>query len=577
MDAVPRVSASLYVGDLPVDLPNPEDALFTLFNKIGMVMSIKVCRDINTQRSLGYAYVNFQAPADAERAIEQLNYTEVVPGRIIRIMWSSRDPNTRRNTGSNLFVKNLDLSVNTRQLRDIFAPFGAILSCKLAMDENGVSRGYGFVHFEKDDAARKALSLNGTTIGTKPIQVGPFVKKTERDAEAVKTFTNVYLKNIRSDVTEEQLKEVLSEFGAAESVFLSGHAQHPTKFALVNFKTHESAVAAIEKLNDRLSSLTDSDTKLFAGRALKKADRSKGSSPSAQNLYQNQGRNIYIKHLDDTMTQTQLESLFSQFGKITSSVLMKDANQNFRGFGFVCFESKESATAAIREMNGKVLSRRPLYVSQAQQRDMRHKVLEEQRKTMMINQQRVSMQMNMYQQFRPGFAMPPFGMQPQPFNTGFGMPVAQAGALNRRPGPMMPGGMRGPNMSIGGMPPMGMNMMAGPMARPQQQRMPMQGGMPIMPQQTRYTQPAPAPPRQSGAGINAAQLAKMTPEEQKNTLGERLYAKISEMQPVQAAKITGMLLEMDTPEILNVLEDPRTLQQKVQEAIHVLQQHEAGH
>jgi polyadenylate-binding protein len=133
--------------------------------------------------------------------------------------------------------------------------------------------------------------------------------------------------------------------------------------------------------------------------------------------------------------------------------------------------------------------------------------------------------------------------------------------------------MRGPNLNIGGMP-MQMNMMPGPMARPQQ-RMPMQPGLPMMPQQTRYTQAAPAPPRQSG--INAAQLAKMTPEEQKNTLGERLYAKISEMQPVQAAKITGMLLEMDTPEILNVLEDPRTLTQKVQEAIHVLQQHEAGH
>jgi polyadenylate-binding protein len=565
MDSAPRVSASLYVGDLPIDLPNPEDALFTMFNKVGMVMSIKVCRDINTQRSLGYAYVNFQAPADAERALEQLNYTEIIPGRIIRIMWSSRDPNTRRATGTNLFVKNLDASVNTRQLRDIFATFGTILSCKLAMDENGVSRGYGFVHFEKEESAKKAMNLNGTTVGSQPVEVLPFVKKTEREAEAVKTFTNVYMKNIRADVTEEQLRDALRECGAVESLFLSGHAQHPTKFALVTFQSHESAVSAIDKLNDRTNAaLTDAETKLYVGRAVKKSDRSKVGSPSAQNLYQSQGRNIYVKHLDDTMTTQQLESLFSQFGKITSCALMKDASGNFRGFGFVCFESKESATAAIREMNGKVISRRPLYVSQAQQRDMRHQVLDEQRKAMLQQQQRMAMQMNMYgPQFRPGFPMPPFMQQP------FGMmPLAQP-AGRRGPQAMMP--MRAPNMSMlpGVMPP--------PRGPGIPQRMPMQpGGMPMMPaQQMRYTQPAPQPPRQSG--INAAQLAKMTPEEQKNSLGERLYAKISEMQPVQAAKITGMLLEMDTPEILNVLEDQRTLLQKVQEAIHVLQQHEAGH
>jgi polyadenylate-binding protein len=565
MEGAPRVSASLYVGDLPIDLPNPEDALFTMFNKVGMVMSIKVCRDINTQRSLGYAYVNFQAPVDAERALEQLNYTEIIPGRIIRIMWSSRDPNARRTTGSNLFVKNLDPSVNTRQLRDVFATFGTILSCKLAMDENGVSRGYGFVHFEKDESAKKALSLNGTTVGSQPVQVLPFIKKTEREAEAVKTFTNIYVKNIRSDVTEEQVKEAFSEFGTVESLFLSAHAQHPTKFALVTFQSHENAVSAIEKLNDRTSAaLSDAETKLYAGRAVKKSDRSKVGSPSAQNLYQSQGRNIYVKHLDDATSSQQLESLFSQFGKITSCALMKDANGNFRGFGFVCFETKESATAAIREMNGKVITRRPLYVSQAQQRDMRHQVLDEQRKTLVQQQQRMAMQMNMYgPQFRPGFPMPPFMAQP------FGMMPGLGQAPGRR-GPSMPM----PNMRTPGMQ---MNMMPGVMPPRLPQRMPMQpGGMPMMPpQQMRYTQPAPQAPRQSG--INAAQLAKMTPEEQKNSLGERLYAKISELQPVQAAKITGMLLEMDTPEILNVLEDQRTLQQKVQEAIHVLQQHEAGH
>jgi polyadenylate-binding protein len=75
--------------------------------------------------------------------------------------------------------------------------------------------------------------------------------------------------------------------------------------------------------------------------------------------------------------------------------------------------------------------------------------------------------------------------------------------------------------------------------------------------------------------LTATMLAAAPPQEQKQMLGERLFPLIQHMYPELAGKITGMLLEIDNSELLHMLEHQESLKAKVEEAVAVLQAHQA--
>ncbi|CAM0903911.1 unnamed protein product [Alopecurus aequalis] len=604
--AQPLPTTSLYVGDLEPSVTDSQ--LYELFSQAGQVMSVRVCRDVNSRRSLGYAYVNFNNPMDAARAMEILNFAPL-NNKAIRVMYSNRDPSSRRSGSANIFIKNLDKTIDNKTLHDTFSAFGAILSCKVAMDDVGQSKGFGFVQYEKEESAQSAMkSLNGMLINDKPVYVGPFLRKQERDNSFDKTkFNNVFVKNLSESTTKEDLLKVFSEYGNITSaVVMIGMDGKSRCFGFINFESQDAAARAVEELNGKKIN----DKEWYVGRAQKKSEREMDLKRSFQQSMKDaadkyQGQNLYLKNLDDGITDDQLRELFSKYGKITSCKIMRDQNGVSKGSGFVSFSTREEASQALTEMNGKMISGKPLYVAFAQRKEDRKAMLQAQFSQMRPVPMTPSMtpRLPMYPPMAPlgqqlfyGQA-PPAMMPPQP---GYGfqqqlvpgmrpggahmpnyfVPVVQQGQQGPRPGIRR----SGPGSAQGQQTPQPFQQQMVPRGRvyryppgpvrnmPEVQQMPGVGvGGMIQPYDmgslpARDAGLSPAAPM----GTLTSALANATPDQQRTILGESLYPLVELLERNQAAKVTGMLLEMDQTEVLHLLESPEALKSKVAEAMDVL-------
>lgn len=619
-------SASLYVGEL--DPTVTEAMLFEIFNMIGPVASIRVCRDAVTRRSLGYAYVNYLNAADGERALEQLNYS-LIKNRPCRIMWSQRDPALRKTGQGNIFIKNLDDAIDNKALHDTFAAFGTVLSCKVATDEQGRSKGYGFVHYETAEAADTAIkAVNGMLLNDKKVYVGHHISRKERQSkieEMRAQFTNLYIKNLDTEVTQEEFEELFKKYGNVTSAVVSVDEEGKSKgFGFVNYETHDEAQKAVDELND----FELNGKKLFVARAQKKAEREEElrrsyEAAKMEKMSKYQGVNLYIKNLDDDMDDDKLRAEFEPFGTITSCKVMRDEKGTSKGFGFVCFSSPDEATKAVAEMNNKMIGNKPLYVSLAQRREVRRQQLESQ----IAQRNQIRMQqaaaaglpgsfVNGPIYYPPGPGFPPargmMGYPPQPGMIpprprygpngqipvpgpygqappqGYGLPPSYGGRAPPRPQqgpPRGPGGSPthssvpipragGPGPANGNRPPA---QQGAPRAPPAAGAAP-PANRPPPPAQAKAPAPAPArapvpaAPQPDLPTVTPAQLAAASPMEQKQLLGEVLYLRISPTQPELAGKITGMLLEMDNSELLHLLDSADALNSKINEALIVLQE-----
>merc|ERR1719367_1913768 len=174
-----------------------EIKLTDLFEKYGKISSVKVMK-AEDGKTKGFGFVSFETPEEAQTAVDDLNGKDmdgktVYCGRaqkkaerqaeLKKKFDALKQERMQRYQGVNLYVKNLDDTIDDDRLRKEFAPFGTITSAKV-MNEGGRSKGFGFVCFSSPEEATKAVTeMNGRIIVAKPLYVALAQRKEDRKAQ----------------------------------------------------------------------------------------------------------------------------------------------------------------------------------------------------------------------------------------------------------------------------------------------------------------------------------------------------------------------------------------------------------
>ncbi|KAG2470691.1 ELAV3 protein, partial [Polypterus senegalus] len=311
---------NLIVNYLPQNMTQEE--FKSLFGSIGEIESCKLVRDKITGQSLGYGFVNYVDPNDADKAINTLNGLKLQT-KTIKVSYAR--PSSASIRDANLYVSGLPKTMSQKEMEQLFSQYGRIITSRILVDQvTGISRGVGFIRFDKRNEAEEAIKgLNGQ----KPLGA----------AEPI----TVKFANNPSQKTGQALLTQLYQTAARR---YTGPLHHQTqRFRLDNLLNMAYGVK-------RFSPITIDSMTSLAGVNL--------TGPTGA------GWCIFVYNLSPEADESVLWQLFGPFGAVTNVKVIRDFTTNkCKGFGFVTMTNYDEAAMAIASLNGYRLGDRVLQVS----------------------------------------------------------------------------------------------------------------------------------------------------------------------------------------------------------------------
>lgn len=382
---------NLIVNYLPQNMTQEE--IKSLFSSIGQVDSCKLIKDKLSGQSLGYAFVNFANPDDADKAMATLNGMRL-QNKTIKVSLARPSSDSIKN--ANLYVCGLPKEFSQADLEQMFNPFGVIISSKILTDpKSGVSKGVGFVRFDQRMEAENAINtLNNKLHENIP---EPLIVKFANSPTSIKSVMGLplapfvpisrgFFQPYRQSTNSSYRYSPMSAYCHDTSMLQQQQQQQqqisgmitPTgnSLSLSNSLTCgvSSAPASIvlpilpQATQPQQQQVTSQQgTPIQQGQnclSLATSPPTTSMSSSSLSSVNYSGWCIFVYNLGPESDESILWQLFGPFGAVQSVKVIRDVQTHkCKGFGFITMTNYEEAVTAINCLNGLNLQNRILQVS----------------------------------------------------------------------------------------------------------------------------------------------------------------------------------------------------------------------
>ncbi|KAK3506093.1 hypothetical protein QTP70_018234, partial [Hemibagrus guttatus] len=182
-----------------------------------------------------------------------------------------------------------------------------------------------------------------------------------------------YMRNsILLELSSVQRSISLTTFTSPYSLFhINMENGHPKGTGFVIFASPDAARNAVMKMNGRVLGsrpvyISVIQSKEEHGGRHRVGQRVAQKNPvqihtRLKRTFSHSESKVFVKNLDYSVDDRRLHEAFLPFGTVIIAKVTVE-NGRSRGFGFVSYSSPKEAEKAIKEMNGKMMGRRPIYV-----------------------------------------------------------------------------------------------------------------------------------------------------------------------------------------------------------------------